>query len=602
MWPSHLMPVVKFRIEKLDCHLHKWQKNLSQTQSLRLGLGLALFTFSGLLPWTESPQILFVFWLSSFFAFIFFVLRSRRQRTFIDKLSARKLFFSRVLARQKGHSPQTKCGNLDRLPIDLQGVAKDLHLVGPSSVLAMINECVTDGGEQLLVKQLTEPTLEKSIIEGRQQLIQKLTRLAPFLSRLNTINLKKNQPLAAQFLKKSLMQPILLKGFFIFAVGHGLLYPLTWTLVVLSLLGTIQWQPTLPLVAYIVFSFWSRGKISNVFSRAQDFGEHLRHLSPTFDFIESRMHHPSLKPLVSNIQKAKISHRLKSLDRINAALSVQGHPLAYIGFNLILPWDYIFSYRLERWRKTFAQDLDLLMDELFALEASISLSVFAHYQPVVFPKISASKPALFETQGLFHPLIPRDQVVPNDFSIPNDKRLILITGSNMSGKSTFMRTVGLNQKLAMMGAPVFAKSMTTFVGDVKTCLQVTDNLEAGYSTFYYEVKTIADLLKQAENGATFIYLIDEIFRGTNNRERLIGSEAVLKRLISAQNAIGFVSTHDLELAHLADTHSPISNWHFRDDVESGELKFSYKVHPGPCPTTNALKIMAKAGLPVHLPS
>ncbi len=176
---------------------------------------------------------------------------------------------------------------------------------------------------------------------------------------------------------------------------------------------------------------------------------------------------------------------------------------------------------------------------------------------------------------------------------------MLITGSNMSGKSTFLRTLGINQVLAFAGAPVNAATMKTGLMRLFTCIQVSDSLADGFSYFYAEVRRLKILLDLLEDDAALpvFYLIDEIFRGTNNQERRIGSQSYLRALIRAKGS-GVVSTHDLELAKLSNTHNNIINFHFRDDVRDGKMYFDYQLRPGPSPSTNALKIMKNEGLPV----
>lgn len=172
----------------------------------------------------------------------------------------------------------------------------------------------------------------------------------------------------------------------------------------------------------------------------------------------------------------------------------------------------------------------------------------------------------------------------------------------MSGKSTFLRTVGINVCLAQAGAPVCAERFEWTWARLHGCLRVTDSIEEGLSHFYAEVKRLKALLKAAElrNAPPVLFLIDEIFRGTNNRERLIGSRAYVSAL-SATTALGLVTTHDLELAEL-DAHIPqLTNVHFEEEIEDGRLTFDYRLRPGPCPTTNALRIMALEGLPTAEP-
>jgi DNA mismatch repair ATPase MutS len=184
--------------------------------------------------------------------------------------------------------------------------------------------------------------------------------------------------------------------------------------------------------------------------------------------------------------------------------------------------------------------------------------------------------------------------------------LSIITGSNMAGKSTFIRTIGINLCLAYAGGPVNAAFFRCLPFRLYTCIRISDSLGDGFSYFYAEVKRLKGLLEALKPDGIgdhdapnqpMLYLIDEIFRGTNNRERMIGSRAYVKTLIGTKG-IGLIATHDLELAHLADMYPQVHNFHFCDAVQEGKLVFDYIIRPGPSPTTNALKIMQMEGLPV----
>ena len=169
----------------------------------------------------------------------------------------------------------------------------------------------------------------------------------------------------------------------------------------------------------------------------------------------------------------------------------------------------------------------------------------------------------------------------------------------MSGKSTFLRTLGVNLCLAYIGGPVNANDMRVIPMRLFTCIQISDSLSNGISYFYAEVQRLKKLLEalQKEDDFPLFFLIDEIFRGTNNKERRIGSRAYVQSLIQGRG-VGVISTHDLELVKLADEISGIRNFHFREDVRDERMVFDYRLRPGPCPTTNALKIMQLEGLPV----
>jgi len=172
----------------------------------------------------------------------------------------------------------------------------------------------------------------------------------------------------------------------------------------------------------------------------------------------------------------------------------------------------------------------------------------------------------------------------------------------MSGKSTFLRTLGTNLCLAYAGGPVNASSLQASLFKLYTCIKVSDSVTDGYSYFYAEVRRLKGLLTELERSSDFplFFLIDEIFKGTNNRERQIGSRAYIQALVG-QNCMGVISTHDLELVNLADTLPGIKNYHFKEDVIDGRMVFDYVLRPGPSPTTNALKIMQMEGLPVDVP-
>jgi DNA mismatch repair ATPase MutS len=259
---------------------------------------------------------------------------------------------------------------------------------------------------------------------------------------------------------------------------------------------------------------------------------------------------------------------------------------------------------LNRHKQQLAEQVPLWAEVWFDLEALNSLANFAYLNPgYTFPEIQVDKACepfgAFQAQDLGHPLIPDEERVCNDFGVPELGRVTLITGSNMTGKSVFLKTVGVNLALAYAGGPVNAGYLETAVFRMYTSMKVSDSVTAGISYFYAEVRRLKSLLAalEGDHSLPLAFFIDEIFRGTNNRERLIGSRAYVRSLVG-KRGIGFIATHDLELASLADQISEVANHHFRDHFADGRMVFDYTIRPGPCPTTNALKIMQLEGLPV----
>ncbi len=264
----------------------------------------------------------------------------------------------------------------------------------------------------------------------------------------------------------------------------------------------------------------------------------------------------------------------------------------------------IGPFGLIDYKQEVMPEIPIWLNVLAELEAAVALGNFAYLNPnytwpVMVTPGSNGQAATFKASQLGHPLIPPIQRVTNEATLQGLGRIMIITGSNMSGKSTFLRTIGINMCLAQAGAPVCARTFQASWVRLHCCIRVDDSLEEGLSFFYAEVKRLKRLLDAAQDTSTVpvLFLIDEIFKGTNNRERVIGSKAFIQSL-STSNGFGLVTTHDLELAELEKDIPTASNAHFREGVENNALTFDYQLREGPCPTTNALRIMALEGLPV----
>ncbi len=286
--------------------------------------------------------------------------------------------------------------------------------------------------------------------------------------------------------------------------------------------------------------------------------------------------------------------------RASLASSVNG----WLAMNALVPLGFYTVWQLKRYNALITEYLPTWLDVWYELEALCSLANFAYLNPeYAVPDIATSKKqdasVIFRAQGLGHPLIAKEHKVVNDFHLNELGELIMITGSNMAGKSTFLRSIGVNLCLAFAGSVVNATSLQTSLYELYACIKVTDSLADGYSYFYAEVRRLKGLLTEVEQGTQFplFFLIDEIFKGTNNYERLIGSEAYIRALLG-QKCVGAISTHDLELVKLADIFPAIKNYHFREDIMNGQMVFDYILRPGPSPTRNALRIMQMEGLPV----
>lgn len=377
---------------------------------------------------------------------------------------------------------------------------------------------------------------------------------------------------------------------------------LFFTLWAVAVAVSLKWIGTLGLVLWLASYFFASRQIDlfAAYPRAMLLGKNLRVLRDV-SLVLARVSHVTDAELKAFAGEKNPAELLKSIERASGALGIRQNPLLALLINFVIPWDLYWTIQFDRARRDVAGQLPAWLDGLAEIEAFISLAEWnrAHGKalPQFFDSLEGDRGILVEANSLAHPLLPVARRVANDLLVTTTARNHLITGSNMSGKSTFLRAIGLNLLLAHAGAKVTALSCRLVLLQVESSMRPADSLADGFSSFYSEVSDLVEIVKQAELKGSVFYLIDEIFRGTNNRERRIGAEAVIRALAKTR-AMGFVTTHDLDLASLEGVVSGLENHHFRDDVKDGVMTFSYEYRRGPCPSTNALKVMRTAGLSV----
>jgi hypothetical protein len=253
---------------------------------------------------------------------------------------------------------------------------------------------------------------------------------------------------------------------------------------------------------------------------------------------------------------------------------------------------------IEAWRERHGEAIREWLAVTGEMEALKALAVYAYEHPAdTFPQFTEGGPYL-SAQGLAHPLLARDKSVSNDLHLGSDLQLVVISGPNMAGKSTFIRAVGVNTVLAQAGAPVCARSMTLSSLQVAASICILDSLQGGLSRFYAEISRLKQIDELTKRSVPVLFLLDELLSGTNSYDRRIGTESFVRSLL-ARGAIGLVTTHDLALAEIAEGIGPAAaNFHFSDRFEHGKLYFDYKLTPGIVQTTNALLLMRSIGLEV----
>ncbi len=299
--------------------------------------------------------------------------------------------------------------------------------------------------------------------------------------------------------------------------------------------------------------------------------------------LETRGHPPSW-------HIARLRHLAELLEsRDHLVVRVIGPPLM---------WTTQLAFAIEAWRKRSGPAVRRWIAAVGEIGALSSLAGYAYEHPDdPFPEFTDETPC-FESEGLGHPLIANDRLVRNDVSLCQDLRVLVVSGSNMSGKSTLLRTVGVNAVLAMAGAPVRAHRLRLSPFVVGATIRITDSLRAGSSRFYGEITRLRQLMDLTRGPRPLLFLLDELLHGTNSHDRRIGGEAVVSSLVE-RGAVGMLTTHDLALAHIAETlASRGTNVHFEDHLEDGKITFDYKMRPGVVRKSNALELMRSIGLEV----
>jgi len=267
-------------------------------------------------------------------------------------------------------------------------------------------------------------------------------------------------------------------------------------------------------------------------------------------------------------------------------------------FAALLLWKTQLAISITGWRSRHGEAVRRWVTTVGELEALLSLAGYAFERPTdPYAEIVEQGP-VFDGAGLAHPLLPDTRAVRNDVRFAGELRLVLVSGSNMSGKSTLLRTVGTNVALALAGAPVRATYLRLSPLTLGTSIRVRDSLRDGRSRFYAEITRLRTILDLARGPRPLLFLLDEVLHGTNSHDRKIGSEAVLRELV-ARGAIGLVTTHDLALTAIAEELGPrATNVHFEDHLEDGKMTFDYRVRPGVVRKSNALELMRAVGIEV----
>jgi len=584
------------RLQERQRSYDKWTRLDRRVADARLAaaaiaIGLAILKFCG------GP--IGYWWLGlAAGLFVVLVLSHEPIRRMADRMRRAADFYAKGLDRLSDRWAGTGVTGEEFLDHD-HPYAADLDLFGRGSLFELLCMARTRAGEETLASWLLEPAPVSLILERQAAIAELRPRL----------DLREDLELLGQEIRTGI-DPAALKAWGQAGrVFTGPAVPIVAT--ALGVLGTgaiIGWLffgigliPILIVLAIdgLVMRLLSRrvkAVLSAVDRRTHDLvllAELLRRLER--EPLES----PLLKRLETMLRTdgRPASAQIGRLARLLHLLDCQRNQL-FLPLAIVWLWTIQIALLIDAWRFGSGHAIAQWLAAVGEFEALCSLASYAAENPADPFAVVTEGPARFEAKELGHPLIPRRDCVRNDISLGDGVQVAIVSGSNMSGKSTLLRSVGASAVLALAGAPVRARSLRLVPLAVGATLRIQDSLQAGRSRFYAEITRVRQLVDRASGPLPLLFLFDELFHGTNSHDRSVGAESVLRGLIE-RGAIGLITTHDLALAQIADNLATrVINVHFEDHLENGTMHFDYRMRPGVVQHSNALALMRAIGLDV----
>lgn len=561
---------------------------------------LLVFVAGVVVAWLAfAPGMLSPLWLAApLVAFIALVLLHARvipQRKRADRAVR---YYERGVARLADRWAGSGASG-DRFVDPLHPYSSDLDLFGKGSLFELLCTTRTRAGEDTLAAWLCAPASREEI-EARQGAVAELRAKPDLREELFLIGADIAAGLHPDALIAWAAAPPLLRSPLRRLAAAALA-----ALTLAALIGwQIGWTGPAPLVAALVgellLALPLRARVSAVMRAVELPGRDLGLLVELLARIERESFHaPRLLAIRAALDTDGVppSRRIAQLERLINLLDARRNQI-FAALAPLLLWGTQLAFAIEAWRAVSGPAVAQWLAAVGEFEALCALATYAYERADdPFPEIADGGP-LYEGEDLRHPLLSRAVAVGNDVQFGRAFAVLVVSGSNMSGKSTLLRTIGINAVLAQAGAPVRARRLRLSPLAVGTSMRIADSLQAGTSRFYAEIQRLRQLVDIAGGQRPLLFLLDEILHGTNSHDRRFGAEAVVRGLAS-RGAIGLVTTHDLALATIADALAPrAANVHFEDHLENGHMTFDYRLRSGVVTKSNALELMRAVGLEV----
>ncbi len=481
----------------------------------------------------------------------------------------------------------------------------DLDIFGQASLFQLINRAATVAGVEQLAAWLNEPASKETILK-RQQAVKELTNKKDWKVDFQAIALFAVKQDKNQLRQLFAYLPLVIN------MPHEKFLSIYCKLAPFFLLTIIFAAFFLPDAKYFIgVVLLINNRITSSNSEYIDkadliagrLGKTLAMYAEVFKKIEAEsfesVYCRELWAMVKNEAGGSVSTRIKKLSGLINNLNMRLNIAVDFLLNAFLLWNIQQVMAIENWKRTNDKTLQDAFSALAQFEALISLAgVSINYPYWATPEIADGNGYTLNAQSIAHPLINIKTRVENSFELNDAFKIDIITGSNMAGKSTFLRTLGINTVLALAGAPVCAKSMKVSCMTIISYMRIKDSLNESTSTFKAELDRLQLLLQALESDQKVYFLIDEMLRGTNSVDKYRGSKAVIEQLIK-KNGVGLVATHDLQIAHLEQKYPDyVRNFYFDIQIKDGEMLFDYKIKHGECKTFNAVLLLKQIGIDV----
>lgn len=479
----------------------------------------------------------------------------------------------------------------------------DLDIFGQASLYQLVNRAATPAGREVLASWFNAPSAKPQILL-RQQAMQELAQKHEWRLNLqaNLLFALKQDTQQLPNLLAYLKLPVELTGEKWLKI-YGRVVPFLSIALVIAAAFFIEGRYALALL--LAFNNRLTSSKSEMIDKADliagRIGDGLKGYANVFKDIETEEFESELcRELAQKIKQQQgkpVSYQISRLSQLVNRLNQRLNLVMNFLLNAFLISSIRQVINIEEWKRANHQNLEVAFESIAGFEALISLASL-HYNNSewAIPQIAEGEGFTVTAQTIAHPLINEKLRVANSYELNNTRKVDIITGSNMAGKSTFLRTLGINTVLALAGAPVCAQSMQVSVVQLFSYMRIKDSLNESTSTFKAELDRLQMLLKAVAEQPNIFFLVDEMLRGTNSVDKYLGSKAVIERLIS-QQGVGLVATHDLQLAELEKQYPDyVRNFYFDIQVVNGEMLFDYKIKPGECKTFNASLLLEQIGI------